>query len=105
MVIEARLVKKALKSCCRYRVAAVGINRKGEVVGVAFNQPRFPGKGRSKHAEIALMMKFGNRVRTIYICRSGKKGNILPITPCSNCLKQANKLGIRILNIREAKIK
>jgi len=99
-----RLIKKALKSRCRYRVAALGVNKKGEVIGVTFNQPRFCGEGGSLHAEISLMQKYGRKISTIYICRVNRIGGILPIHPCKRCREKSEELGIKILSITDAKM-
>ena len=58
-----------------------------------------PMKGKGLHAEMALMKKYGARIKTIIICRVGNSGNLLPIDPCSACAELAGKLGITIVSI------
>ena len=100
----ARLIRKALKSACRYKVAALGINDKGDIIGFACNSPRFCKEGGSLHAEIALMKKYGKRIKTIYICRVNPKGAVLPIHACRVCKDKADKLGIKILSVEYANV-
>ncbi len=92
-------IKKAKKSSCVYRIAAVGLNKKGEVICSEFNKCRFNRQGGGKHAEMEVMQKTG--VKTIILCRVGKAGNLLSIDPCKVCAKKANELGIKIISIKE----
>jgi len=39
MLIQA--IKKAKKSNCKYKIVAIGLNRKGDIVGFSTNVPRF----------------------------------------------------------------
>lgn len=100
-----RLLNKAAKSSCRYQVAAFGVNKKGELVGVSFSQPRFCRSGGSIHAEMALMRRYGNKIKKIYIARVSRTKNMLPINPCKVCQKTADSLGIKIISILDDKIK
>lgn len=93
-------VKKANNSNCRFKVSAIGISAKGNVLGSCINNHRFDGKGRGLHAEINLIRRFGKKLSTIIICRVGRSGEMLPIDPCDNCQKVADKLGIKIISVR-----
>jgi hypothetical protein len=88
---------KAFQSNCVYKVSALGLNRKGEVMAKAFNKHRFEGHGRGIHAERQVMKKKG--VKTIIIARVGNGGDLLPITPCDKCKEIADSLGIRIISV------
>lgn len=90
-----RACRKAMQSPCRYRVAAMGFNSKGDLIGVSYNYPTHSGVKVSMHAEMALIHKYRN-IHSIVIVRIGRSGNLLPIDPCSNCLRVLNKLGIKI---------
>jgi Cytidine and deoxycytidylate deaminase zinc-binding region len=92
-------VKKAKQSSCTYRVSAIGLNKRGEVVYKAFNKSRFMRPGGAIHAEMEVMLKGGPGVHTIVICRVGNNGDILPIHPCSVCKLKAEELGIRIVSV------
>lgn len=97
--ITSLAVKKAKQSTCTYRVSALGINKKGEVVYTSFNKSRFMSKGGGIHAEMDVMLKGGPGVKTIIICRVGRSGDILPIEPCASCRRKAEELGIRIVSV------
>lgn len=97
--IKTIAAKKAAQSLCVYRVSAIGLNKHGEIVGTSINKHRFPKKGGSIHAEMALMRAHGKALKTIVICRVGKGGDIHPIHPCSVCAEKARELGIKILSV------
>jgi len=99
--ITIRAIKKASSSPCRYKIAAIGFNRKNEVIGIAYNTPRFSREGGSIHAEINLLKKCGKKLYSVMILRIGGSGNILPIDPCENC--RAALQGIRIFKHRPYK--
>lgn len=90
------MLKKASKSICQYKIAALGIDHKGKMIGCMFNRPRFTRKGGGIHAEMALMARYGKNLKTIFILRVGNSGNIRPIDPCIICSKKALELGIKI---------
>lgn len=94
-------VNKAKKSVCRYKVSALGFNRKGDFIGVANNFHKFHRKGGSVHAELSLINKLKKKLTTIVIVRSSKNGNLLPIHPCKNCSHIAKKYGIEIKTVEE----
>lgn len=97
--IEDRLYRKACKSACRFKISAIAISHKGEILGVANNTHRFVKHGGGFHAEMSLMAQYSKNIKTILIMRVGLSGNILPIEPCSVCAKKAEELGIKIVNI------
>jgi tRNA(Arg) A34 adenosine deaminase TadA len=90
---------KALQSRCRYKVAAIGFNRKGDVVTTAVNKPLFASHHGGQHAEMEVLRK-KKGVTSIVICRVNKSGDLLPIDPCSKCFGVCNKLGIKIYSLR-----
>jgi hypothetical protein len=95
-----RAKKKALQSICKFQIAALGFNKRGECVIIKTNRPRFGGRGGGLHAEILVMneaKKYG--IVRILICRVGKGGEVRPIEPCDNCAKIAAKLGIKINSV------
>lgn len=95
-MIYKRAINKAKQSICRYKISALGFDKKGNYIGSAFNQPRFSRYKGSIHAEMNLMSKYGKRLKTILICRVNRNGNIAPIKPCNMCKKKAKELGIKI---------
>lgn len=93
--------QKAEQSAAKFRIAAFGINRKGECVAKATNQSRFVKKGGGIHAEMKIMLEaHRKRIKTIIICRVGRGGSILPIEPCSVCSQKAEELGIKIISVK-----
>jgi hypothetical protein len=90
---------KASQSISRYRVSALGFNKKGELVCTSFNKPRFERKGGGTHAEMQVMRMHPKSVKVIIICRTGGKGDLLPIHACATCQSKANDLGIKIKTI------
>ena len=94
------LIRKALKSSCRYRVAAIALDKRGVPLAYAMNSPRFSKPHGGEHAEIAVMKKVSiERVKTILIARVNKAGDLLPIHPCETCERVATKYGIKIKTI------
>lgn len=95
-------IKKAQKSSCRYKISAIGFNRKGDMIASVTNQPRFGKEAGGLHAEARLIRENGTKkIRTILICRTNKKGTILPIKPCERCQKLADAHGIKIISVSE----
>jgi cytidine deaminase len=95
-------VKKARQSECTYKVSAIGINKKGEVISSTTNKHRFQYKGGGLHAEMEIMKYSPPSLKTIVICRVSRTGNILPIHPCSVCQEKANELGVKIITIEKS---
>ena len=90
-------IKKAKTSICKYKISAIGLNRKFEVIVSKTNRPRFHREGGSLHAEMMVMRKPG--VRYIIICRVNNSGQVLPIHPCKVCSAIAERHGVKILTI------
>jgi cytidine deaminase len=95
-----RMIKKAKQSICRYKIAAIGFNKKGDLIGYAVNKPRFPKPHGGIHAEMALMAHYSINLSTIIIIRTNKKGKLLAIHPCAKCQKVADNLGIKIRMVK-----
>jgi cytidine deaminase len=97
--ILTRAQRKATTSRCNYKVVAIGINNKGEVIGIKTNKP---AQGMSDmfrntiHAEEVLILSSPPNLKVIYIARVGRGGDFLPIDPCNNCRELADKRGIKI---------
>ena len=100
MTIKEIAIKKADQSICKFKVSAIGLNSKNEIVAKSVNRPRFGRKGGGIHAEIQIMHSgLRKNIKTIIICRINDNGKLLPIHPCKNCKKIADKLGIKIVSI------
>ena len=95
------LINKATSSSCEHKVAAIAINKKGEVIGRSYNKPRIARRGGGIHAEMALMKRYGKVIDKIFILRTNKTGGLLPISACSACAKAADSLGIQIVSLTE----
>lgn len=93
-IIADRMIRAALRSVCVYKISAVGIDRKGRIIGIAVNQPRLPSRGL--HAEELLIRRSPRSLAKIIIARVGATGILRPIDPCEKCQKLANKYGIMI---------
>ena len=93
------LISKAKKSTCRYKVSAIGFDRRGNFVGCTSNHKRFGHYGGSVDAEIKMIRKYGKKVKTMIICRVNNKGNLLKIDACDRCQKILDKLGIKVLSL------
>ena len=93
--------KKAQQSICRYKVSAIGLDKRGNIIGSAFNKPRFDRLGGGLHAEMNLIGRYGSNLKTIIICRVGDKGDLLAIDPCDNCSYIAKKMGIKIISVND----
>ena len=102
------LFKKAQQSPSKYRISAIALNKKGDILGSASNTYSKHGielsnKFMGVHAERALMERYKGNIKTIIIMRIGKSGNILPVDPCRMCLNIANKMGIKIISVKPGK--
>jgi cytidine deaminase len=99
-LLVKRAIKKACQSQCKFKISALGFNRKGELVSSAFNISRALRKGGGFHAEQLVMMEAHKKgIKTILICRVNPNGILLPIEPCMKCRKMAEKLGIKIISV------
>lgn len=98
-----KAISKALQSTCRYKISAFGLNRKGEAFCCSTNKQFLESKGGGLHAEAILMRRHGRKIKCIVICRTNNRGDILPIDPCPNCKKMADRMGIVIKSVSEYK--
>jgi len=97
---KERLRRKACQSYCRIRVAAMGMNRNGDIVSIAYNISEFIKKGGGIHAEERIMHEARDKgIVQIIVCRINRTGKFLPIDPCERCQKHAERLGIRITTV------
>ena len=111
-----RLKKKAWTGKSKFKIAAFAFSRKGNFLGSAANSVSSclsyenyrkrcllgeECKHSGKHAEKALIEKYGKRISTILIVRIGLGGEIRPIEPCQMCSKIADKLGIKIISVEK----
>lgn len=99
--ITSYAISKALQSTCVYKISAIGLNRKGDILGSAMNKRNVCRRGMGKHAEIELIKQYGRKIKTIIICRCNNRGEILPIHPCNTCAKIADRMGIKILTVSD----
>jgi len=99
------LINKAEQTTTSYRISAIAFNKKGEILGATTNSfkmdGRPAGKGCGIHAERRLIARYKNNIKTIIICRIGLGGDIRPIEPCITCKKIADKMGIKIISVKE----
>ena len=101
MTKYSRLAKqKANQSPTRYKVSAIGLDHKGNLLGSSFSSFRFSRYGGGLHAEMALLHRYGANIKTMIICRVGRSGEILPIDSCSRCQKVLNKMGIKVIALK-----
>ena len=104
-IIASRLRKKAAQSRSKYRISAMAFDGHGDFIAQAFNglpPDGVEGKpGIGVHAEWKLMMKYGDLIKTIFISRIGHRGEWRPIKPCANCQALADKLGVKLITIKE----
>lgn len=94
-----RLIRKADKSKCTYKISAIAFSKNNNLLGISFNGFRFSRYGGGLHAEMKLMQMYGRKISYIVICRTNGKGHLLPIEPCDKCRKVADKLGIKIKSV------
>jgi len=88
--------RKAMTSPCRFKVCAICYNKHGNLLGIAYNTPRFSRKGGGLHAEMNALQNWGVMISSMTLLRFNKTGGLLPISPCKNCKKVLTKLGIRV---------
>ena len=94
-------IRKASQSTCCYRISAIGLNKRGDILGSSTNKHGGQGRGKGRHAEIELIKRYGSKIKIIILCRIGGGGDILPIKPCDNCQKVIDKMGIKVLTVQE----
>ena len=99
MTIESIAKQKAKQSLSKFRISAIGLDKRGRILGSATNKPRFNRSGGGIHAEMALLKRYRKNIAIIIICRIGNAGTVLPIEPCKTCRRVLGKLGIKITTI------
>lgn len=87
-----------------YRICAIAFTKRNNLLGIEMNNFRNglsnrPGAG--SHAEATLIKKYGKRIDKIYVMRVGNACDALPIHPCENCSKLAEKYNIKIIPMHE----
>lgn len=93
-----RMIRAAMRvDSCIYRVCAAGIDRRNRIISIATNRPRYTNRGL--HAEERVMYSTPQTLAKILILRVGARGNLLPISACRLCARQAAKRGIVIESI------
>lgn len=98
-MVELIGIKKAQQSPCRYKISAIGLNKKDEIIIKSMCKPRFSRKGGGVHAEMEVMLKGGKAVKKILLFRTNLSGDLLPIEPCETCRTKAMELGVKIIPI------
>ena len=98
--IKSIVINKAKQSFCRYKISAIGFDNKGRMIGMSTNKPRINRKGGGFHAEINLIRRYKENLKSIFICRINSKGELLPISACKNCQEVMSKLNIRWYTIK-----
>ena len=99
--IKDLLIKKAMKSPCKFKIGAIGFDKVGNIVGIMTNIPYIDVKGGGYHAEMRLMRNTPRSLRTVIILRVNKRGKVKPIHPCPNCAREAQKRGVVIKSVME----
>jgi len=103
-----RLKAKAASSPCTYKISGIAISEHGNILGYATNshskwqvliKTPVGRAGTAEHVERILLKRYTNKVKTIIICRCGRKGDLLPIDPCPACQKAAAKYGVKIVSV------
>lgn len=107
--IEELLKEKASHSPCTYKVSAIALDSKGDILGHVTNlhsknwnvleKEKIGRAGTAVHAERRICQRYKDLVKTIIICRIGRSGNVRPIDPCPICQKVANKYGAKIISV------
>jgi len=96
---KERAISKALQSSCRFKISAIGLNRKGDIIDYSCNHVRYQKDKGGLHAEQLLIRRNGRKLKTIIICRVNNSGDVLPIEPCEKCKKIAKRYDIKIVSI------
>jgi cytidine deaminase len=93
-------IRKALKTRCHSKVAVICFDKRAKFLGIAVNYQRFSHKGGGVHAEISALNKFGKKLKTIVLLRSGLSGILRPINCCDACKKVLTEHNIKIVTIQ-----
>ena len=88
--------KKSKKNPCKYKVAAICYDKRNNLLGIAYNVPRFEHKGGGTHAEMMALQKWGVTIKRMTLIRFGNGGDLLPIEPCKSCKRVLDKLGVKV---------
>ena len=109
IAVEKLLKEKASHSPCTYKVSAIALDAKGDILGHVTNshskgwnileKQEIGRPGTATHAERRLIRQYSQLIKTIIICRVGRSGNLRPIDPCPACQKAAAKYGIKIVSL------
>lgn len=109
LAVEELLKEKASHSPCTYKVSAIGLDSKGDILGHVTNshsknwnvleKENVGRAGTAEHAERRILARYKDLVKTIIICRVGRSGELRPIDPCPACQKVANKYGAKIISV------
>lgn len=94
-----RIARKAAEVPCKFRVVAVGKDRRGRYIGIATNLPRFQRTGGGWHAEERLIFGSPPSLSVILLARIGASGDFLPIKPCPRCRRLAEKNNVKIREV------
>lgn len=105
--MKALLKEKAMHSPCTYKISAIALDAKGDVLGHVTNshswnvleKESIGRAGTADHAEARLLKQYRQLVKTIIICRVGRGGDLRPIDPCPVCQKIAAKYGAKIVSV------
>lgn len=93
-----RMIRAAMRNdSCVYRVCAAGIDHRNRIISIAVNRPKYANRGL--HAEERIMYSAPRSLHRILILRVGARGDLLPISACRLCARQAAKRGIVIESI------
>lgn len=92
----SRLTLKAATSDCKYRIAAAGIDHRGNIIAMATNRRRGFAAGAGIHAEQAVMYGSPRCLSRIVVVRVNRNGKLLPIHACEKCQRMARRFGVTI---------
>ena len=93
-------IRKAMKTLCHSKVAVICFDKRGKYLGITVNYQRFSKKGGGVHAEIAAINRFGKRLRTIVLLRSGHSGILRPIECCPVCARVMRENKVKVVTIK-----
>lgn len=101
LALNKRLMLKAMQNVTSYHVVAAAYTKRGDLLGIAANTANTAytpsRRGGGIHAERALIIKYGKRIKYVVLSRTGKSGNTLPIHPCDTCQKLLDRYGIIVV--------
>lgn len=94
------LSKKASQSISKYKVSALALSKRGNIIGKCFNKPSPKPGNIGCHAESRLILRYGRKIKTILIYRVNQAGIPKPIDPCPMCSELARRFNIDIITIK-----